>query len=145
MDWIDYVQSMIPSKLVPWIPVFCRAANFNYNKNVHRDFVPMPGLPAITYGLNFTTIPGDTTEMTWYEQNDNLIEKMLANKNRLNKDELNEIGRGVIGEKNLCLIRTDVIHDVDQKKQRRWAFSLRTQDCMEPWDQIVKKYEHMFV
>jgi hypothetical protein len=49
---------------------------------------------------------------------------------------LQEIYRSNIGSDHLTLVRTDILHDVDNKHKERWCISLRP-TAYETWDEAV--------
>lgn len=147
-EWINYVQSKIPDPLFEQITIFERLAGVRHY-NAHVDYQHSNGINhLVPLGLNFSSIENDPTDMMWYEDpQEDIVEFVKPYKNELDRDILTEIDRGKIPHDRLCLIRSDIIHDIDvvPVDVNRYAFSLRVKTPRTDWNETVSLYEHLFV
>lgn len=144
-EWLDEVQSKIPTQLQDWCMVFHRAAGPMYQR-AHVDVAPYNPPKAFYSGLNFTLTDNDTTEMVWYKRIDGVDVDYNDMKSYINVeyDSLEEIERAVVGKENLVLVNTSNLHDVDNKEQERWCISLRTAMDHDSWEETVEAYKNLF-
>lgn len=158
-EWLEDLQSKIPYKLNKWSIIFFRSAEKERTFAGHIDLCDLdPGegdlndmVPFDTprclfhFALNFTMSENDTTEMIWF---DRVRGETDFNNPRSAEfvpyEDLEEIERGVIGNENLVLVRTDKFHDVDHKGQDRWCVSIRCEPDV-PWDEAEDKFNELFI
>lgn len=145
-EWIDNLEKTLPDPVLNKVCIFMRMANTR-EYGAHLDLQEMNGQTmCVPFALNFSSIENDPTDMMWYENPPNVFEYAKARRNHMDRDELVEIDRCKIPHDKLCLIRADVIHDVEIPTQNRYAYSIRTMGAgFRPWEETIKLYEPLFV
>lgn len=106
-----------------------------------QDFYP------VVSAYNFTLDSQDDSSMTWYEpleskfsQSDIELKKFT---NAVHYDDvplhkLKEIDRVRVGNQQLTMVRTNVLHNVEMGQRERWSISARAVMNWSSWTQAVE-------
>lgn len=146
-EWLEYLKSKLPSELElrDFSMFFYREGKIQFN--AHIDVAPYDPPMICVFALNFTIIPDDPTEMVWYKRvsGEAFDPTKMSTYANVPISDMQEIGRHIIGEKNVSLVNTSQYHDVDNKGLPRWCVSLRTNMPYSSWTEAEEAFKHLFV
>lgn len=146
-EWIDYTASRIADPLYEKFTIFERRGQTrHYSAHVDIQDVGLGQTVKVPLGFNFSSIENDPTDMMWYQDpSEDVIAYAKARENQMDRDELVEVDRCKIPHDRLCLIKTDVIHDIGIAPVDRYCYSLRAKTGRYDWNETIRLYEHLFV
>lgn len=141
-DWLDEVNSKLPSPLTEHSFMFVRIANSE--SSVHMDFYPP--LRNFIYGLNYVVDACDSSRMIWYEHIDGSAARL-----KYPLKPIGEVESVSVPSDNLLLVDTTNYHGIHVGDKDRWCMSLRTEESTyDPenplsWADILQKYQEIAI